>query len=125
LAAYIYRALKNKMNDYRRKKRKEIPFQLFARDEEKNSYTDKIADFQYLNMPSIDDDIFYQKLHWGLSQLSPNQQMVFIATELDGCSFEELSQELNIPVGTLLSWKHRGVQKLRKLIRPEEFYRQY
>jgi len=125
LAAYIYRALKNKMNDYRRKKRKEIPFQLFARDEEKNSYTDKIADFQYLNMPSIDDDIFYQKLHWGLSQLSPNQQMVFIATELDGCSFEELSQELNIPVGTLLSWKHRGVQKLRKLIRPEEFYRQH
>ena len=99
-------------------------FNRFPGMKKKNSYTEKISDFQYLKMPSIDDDIFYQKLHWGLNQLSPNQQMVFIATELDGYSFDELSQELNIPVGTLLSWKHRGVQKLKKLIRPEEFYQQ-
>ncbi|MEA2105125.1 MAG: RNA polymerase sigma factor [Bacteroidota bacterium] len=124
MAAYIYRALKNKINDYRRKKRQEIPFQSFSRDEEKNSYIEKIFDFPYFNTPQIDDNVFYQKLNEALNQLSPNQQMVFIATEIDGYSFEELSQKLNIPVGTLLSWKHKGVQKLKNLIRPEEFYRQ-
>jgi DNA-directed RNA polymerase specialized sigma24 family protein len=48
--------------------------------------------------------------------------MVFVATEIDGYTFEELSDELEIPIGTLLSWKHRGVKKLKQIIRPDDLY---
>jgi DNA-directed RNA polymerase specialized sigma24 family protein len=48
--------------------------------------------------------------------------MVFIATEIDGFTFEELSDQLEIPIGTLLSWKHRGVKKLKEIIKIDNFY---
>ncbi|MFP4023842.1 MAG: RNA polymerase sigma factor [Thiohalospira sp.] len=124
IAAYVYRSLKNRINDYRRKKRNEIPFQVFDNDDVDNSFTDRITDLVNLDDYQIDDNIFYEKLKLALDRLNPNQQMVFIATEMDGYSFEELSKKLNIPIGTLLSWKHRGVKKLKEFIRPEEFYQE-
>ena len=48
--------------------------------------------------------------------------MVFVATEMEGYTFEELSDELDIPIGTLLSWKHRGVKKLKELIKLDDLY---
>lgn len=124
IAGYVYRSIKNKISDIRNKKDREIPFEKFT-DDEGNEYIltkENVSSDDFLN--EIDDTKFYNSLNSALNKLSPSQQMVFIATEFDGYTFEELSEELDIPIGTLLSWKHRGVKKLKELIRPEDFYRE-
>lgn len=122
IAGYVYRSIKNKITDIIRKDKKEIPFEHFT-DEEGNEYiSENIAVISESDNLEIDDSRFYDLLNEALSKLSPNQQMVFVATEFDGYTFEELADELNIPIGTLLSWKHRGVKKLKELIRPDDLY---
>lgn len=124
MAGYVYRSIKNRITDIRRKKNNEIPFEHFT-DEEGNEFiSDKGVEMNESYINEIDDSKFYGVLNNALSKLSPSQQMVFIATEFDGYTFEELSDELDIPIGTLLSWKHRGVKKLKEIIRPDDFYEQ-
>ena len=123
IAGYVYRSVRNRISDLQRKKKKEISFNKFIDDEGEEHYSENIPR-EEINFSEIDDDKFYGSIHNALDQLSPNQQMVFVATEIDGYTFEELSDELEIPIGTLLSWKHRGVKKLKEIIRPDDFYKE-
>ncbi len=54
-----------------------------------------------------------------IEELRPDQQDIIIATELEGYTFEELSNEMEVPIGTLLSRKHRAIAKLQKLMNEE------
>jgi len=121
IGAYFYRALKNKINDYRRKKQKEVVFTTFDTDDSTSFLSVMVSKLPDSSEDKINDHVFYQRLNSALDKLSPNQRMVFIATELDGLSFRVLSEQTNIPVGTLLSWKNRGVKKLREIIKYEDF----
>jgi RNA polymerase sigma factor (sigma-70 family) len=52
-----------------------------------------------------------------LAELSPEQRAVFVAHELDGVSFKELSRRTGVGVNTLLSRKHAAVRYLRARLR--------
>jgi RNA polymerase sigma factor (sigma-70 family) len=122
IAGYVYRSIRNRITDLQRKTKKEVSFNKFVDDEGEEHYSENIPN-EERKFEEIDDSKFYDSIHNALDQLSPNQQMVFVATEIDGYTFEELSDELDIPIGTLLSWKHRGVKKLKEIIRPDDFYK--
>ncbi|MFC2152048.1 RNA polymerase sigma factor [Bacteroidota bacterium] len=122
IAGYVYRSIKNKITDFQRKSKKEIPFEKFTNEEGEEKYSENIVDIIDSEERGIDDDKFYDSIYVALDQLNPNQQMVFVATEIDGYTFEELSDELDIPIGTLLSWKHRGVKKLKQLIKLDDLF---
>lgn len=122
IAGYVYRSIRNKITDFQRKSKKEIPFEKFTDDEGEEYFSENIPDEGEIIFKEINDEKFYDSIHKALDQLSPNQQMVFVATEIDGYTFDELSDQLKIPIGTLLSWKHRGVKKLKEIIRPDDFY---
>lgn len=122
VAGYVYRSIKNKITDFQRKNKKEIPFERFKNEEGEETYSQNAPDLEEPLDFEIDDTRFYDQLNDALSQLSPNQQMIFIATEMEGYTFEEVADELDIPIGTLLSWKHRGVKKLKEIIKLDELY---
>lgn len=48
--------------------------------------------------------------------LKPDQRAIIFETEFEGTSFEELSERWNVPIGTLLSRKHRAIVKLKELM---------
>jgi RNA polymerase sigma factor (sigma-70 family) len=48
-----------------------------------------------------------------LGELPPSQREVFLAHEIDGRSFAEISAETGVSVNTLLSRKHYAVKRLR------------
>jgi RNA polymerase sigma factor (sigma-70 family) len=48
-----------------------------------------------------------------LDELPPSQREVFLAHEIDGRSFAEISAETGVSVNTLLSRKHYAVKRLR------------
>ncbi|MBU8893596.1 MAG: RNA polymerase sigma factor [Bacteroidales bacterium] len=124
IAGYVYRSIRNRITDFQRKSKKEISFEKFTDEDGEEYFSKNIPDEGNLFLKEIDDEKFYDSIQEALDQLSPNQQMVFVATEIDGYTFDELSDQLEIPIGTLLSWKHRGVKKLKEIIRPDDFYRE-
>jgi len=121
IAGYFYRSIRNKISDIRRKKKNEILLDNYTNGDNEISFFESLSADENENK-TINDNKFYQKLHEALEGLNPNQQAVIIAIEFDNYTYEELSEEWGIPIGTLLSWKSRGIKKLKEKIKLDEFY---
>src|SRR5206468_9640328 len=63
------------------------------------------------------------ELEAALGELPVEQREVFIAHELEGRSFKELSAESGVNVNTLISRKHYAVKHLRQRLR--EIYEEF
>jgi len=57
--------------------------------------------------------ILLKEIEAALGDLPPSQRDVFLAHEVDGRSFAEISAETGLSVNTLLSRKHYAVKRLR------------
>jgi RNA polymerase sigma factor (sigma-70 family) len=114
LSAYIYASLRNKMIDL-------INYSVKNRDYIQSDDADIFILLQ--NIPDRNSDVeanLLKKederlLYTALSTLDREQREIIIATEIEGRSFKEMSEELNIPIGTLISRKNRGIKKLKKI----------
>lgn len=62
-----------------------------------------------------------EKLFNALEQLPQPQRDIWIAVELEGGTYREMSEKWKIPQGTLLARKHRADKKLRDLLK--DFYK--
>jgi RNA polymerase sigma factor (sigma-70 family) len=58
--------------------------------------------------------LLLEELDAALDELPEDQRRVFVAHELEGCSFKELSQRWGVGVNTLLSRKRYAVLHLRQ-----------
>ena len=58
-----------------------------------------------------------EELEHALDELPEEQREVFVAHELMGYSFKELSEESGVGLNTLLSRKHYAVKHLRERLR--------
>ena len=69
--------------------------------------------------------VLLEELEAALAELPPDQRAVFVAHELEGRSFKELSAETGIKVNTLLSRKRYAVLHLRERLQSvhDEFMR--
>jgi len=102
LAAYIYRALRNRIVDYFRKRR-EI---LVLSEADVESGQNPASEIEREEML---DDVFA-----AMEELSAGEKAVILATEMEGRTFKELAEEWGIPLGTLLARKSRALAKIRK-----------
>ena len=57
--------------------------------------------------------VLLAEIEAALGELPPSQREVFLAHEIDGRSFAEISAETGVSVNTLLSRKHYAVKRLR------------
>jgi RNA polymerase sigma factor (sigma-70 family) len=102
LAAYIYRALRNRIVDYFRRRR-----QTFVLAEGSlNSRQDPASEIEQEEML---EDVFA-----AMEELSAEEKAVILATEMEGRTFKDLAEEWRIPLGTLLARKSRALDKIRK-----------
>lgn len=73
--------------------------------------------------PDAGPDAFYARaiilaeIEAALGELPPSQREVFLAHEIEGRSFAEISAETGVSVPTLLSRKHYAVKRLRNRLR--------
>jgi RNA polymerase sigma factor (sigma-70 family) len=117
LSAYIYQAMRNKANDYLRRRNKTVSLDDSADEEEGPSAGAGIEELRYDMTAGIEAMEIRRRLVKALDELEPNQRAVWIATELDGYSFQELSDAWETPIGTLLARKHRSNAALQKKLR--------
>jgi len=102
LTAYIYRALRNRIVDCFRKRRETLVLSEAAMESGQNLASD-------IEKEEILDDVFA-----AMEELSAEERMVILATELEGRTFKELAEEWAVPLGTLLARKSRALGKIRK-----------
>jgi len=102
LSAYIYQSLRNRVIDVLRKKK------------DVTSLSDLIQDKHYDTAREIEKKEIREYVFQAIDSLNAKQRAVIIATEFEGHSFRELSQQWQIPIGTLLARKSRALQKIRQ-----------
>ena len=113
LSAYIYRSLYNRIVDVFRHKRPYLSLDDTIDERDFLTLKDTLSDVRYDAQNELERKEIRAQIHGALDDLSFEQRQVFIATEFEGRSYRELSDLWDIPVGTLLSQKHRAVQKIR------------
>ncbi len=120
VAGYIYRSLRNRIIDLQRK-RKHISISLDKEEEtDEGSMVRQLAD-QGHDVPSWSrNEKLQNRMMRAIDQLKPEQQDIIYATEFEGYSYEELSREWEVPIGTLLARKHRALAKLNKMLSDEK-----
>ena len=105
LAAYFYRSLRNRIVDaYRAAPKKAV------------ALSEPVLDERYEASVVTEWNEEKDRLFEAIDSLGPAQRSVLVATELEGRSFRELSEEWDIPIGTLLARKHRAIHALRKAL---------
>jgi len=117
VGAWLMRVARNRIVDRFRKKREDALPEAHD-DEGEQDYLD-------LRLPAADDgpEAAYARatllkvMQEALDELPENRREIFIAHELEGRSFKDLSEETGIGVNTLLSSKRYAVLHLRRRLK--------
>jgi len=116
ITGWLFRVARNRITDLFRKKRPQSFSDTAVTDED-----DELLQLEDL-LPSPDAgpealyvrSILLDELELALDELPEEQHDVFVAHELEGRSFKEISAETGVSVNTLLSRKRYAVLHLRK-----------
>ena len=116
VTAWLFRVARNRITDFFRKKKPETFSDRAIEDE--NGELLPIEDL----LPSPDAgpealyvrSVLFDELEFAIDELPDEQREVFVAHELEGRSFKELSAESGVSVNTLLSRKRYAVLHLRE-----------
>ena len=116
VTGWLFRVARNRITDLFRRKRAETFSDAAVEDEDGELL--QIEDL----LPSPDAgpealyvrNVLFDELEFALGELPDEQREVFVAHELDGRSFKELSAESGVNVNTLLSRKRYAVLHLRE-----------
>jgi RNA polymerase sigma factor (sigma-70 family) len=116
VGAWLFRVARNRITDLFRSRRT-----ISQPAEPRAASQDEFADWEEL-LPSPDagpDALFTRKvlleeLDAALDELPEEQRKVFVAHELDGRSFKDLTEETGVSLNTLLSRKRYAVLHLRR-----------
>jgi RNA polymerase sigma factor (sigma-70 family) len=114
VTGWLFRVARNRITDLFRKKEPENFSDLDVADEEGLSFEELL--------PSLDggpDEAYVrsrlvEELKRALAELPKEQREVFVAQELEGRSFKEISEKTGVSVNTLLSRKRYAVLRLRE-----------
>jgi len=116
VTGWLFRVARNRITDLFRKKRPENFSEAAMRGEDGELL--EIEDL--LPSPDVGPEALYvrsillDELESALDEVPDEQREVFVAHELEGRSFKELSAESGVSVNTLLSRKHYAVLHLRE-----------
>lgn len=114
LLAYTYRSLKNRVIDRQRKKKDQVLSQFEDAETGENRLLRHLTDNPATQEEAEETEKNIQRMFHLIGELRPDQQEILVRTELEGYTFDELAQEWDVPIGTLLSRKHRAMAKLQK-----------
>jgi RNA polymerase sigma factor (sigma-70 family) len=117
VSAYVYQSLRNRVIDYFRRPKIMISLDDSLNDDDMLSLADALSG----TAPDAESEAARSELRRQITEaiegLPDDQKAVVVETEVNGRKFSDLSEEWNIPIGTLLARKARGMAKVRESLR--------
>ncbi|WP_248723365.1 RNA polymerase sigma factor [Seonamhaeicola sp. ML3] len=116
VAGFVYRAIKNKVIDVMRTSKKH-------RVDYDSQNENKLIEFASLVYESADNSYSEQMkeaLKKAIISLKPDYRNIIIAIDFEGYTYKEIEAETGIPVGTLMSRRHRAISQLYKRLKTEK-----
>lgn len=121
--AWLMRVARNRIIDRFRKRRPQLLGDIAAAGQEQGS--DEAESTLEGLLPVVEEgpdaelvrSLMMEELERALAELPAEQREVFIAQELEGASFKELSARWGVGINTLLSRKRYAVLRLRERLR--------
>ena len=80
------------------------------------SLTDLVSDPSDDALEEIEKQEMLHHMFAVIELLNEDEKAVIFETEFEGRSFQELSTEWDIPIGTLLARKSRALEKVRQML---------
>ena len=116
VTAWLFLVARNRITDLFRRKKPETFSGAAIEDEEGEllNIEDLLPSPEAGPEAAYVRNIVFDELARALEELPREQREVFVAHELEGRSFKELSEETGVGVNTLLSRKHYAVMYLRE-----------
>ena len=116
-STWVYRLASNVCNDFlRREKRRRGLSMTFSLDDEEESRQAELPDNRFSPEEALERRELRQSILQGLDSLSEEHRQVLILRELEGLSYAEIAQLLNLEEGTVKSRISRARLSLRKFL---------
>ncbi|MFI5202857.1 MAG: RNA polymerase sigma factor [Flavobacteriales bacterium] len=117
--AWLFRVARNKITDrYRKKKTERLDAAIHhEEDGEPLFLTDLIPSDNVSASDQLMKEMMMEEVNLALDELPEDQRNVFIWHEIEGKSFQEMSEETGVTVNTLLSRKRYAVLFLRERLK--------
>lgn len=118
-STWLYRIVINTCKDELRKKSRN---QKVVNIDSEETYVDEIEDMTYEPLKEIEEKEISNNLKEAVNSLKTKYKEVIILCDINGMSYNEISDILEIPVGTVRSRINRGRLTLRKIINEMELF---
>jgi RNA polymerase sigma-70 factor (ECF subfamily) len=112
-SAYVYQALRNRVVDKLRSRREHDSLDAPLPGDTGLVLADILSDLKYNAATDAERKEIGRDIEAAVEGLDGSSREIFLATELNGLTFRELSVDWDIPIGTLLARKSRAMKKLR------------
>jgi len=119
IAAYIYRAVRNKIIDLYRKKKVTVSMERLSNHQNVNELLNTMNETEQEEPLIYQNETMQQKLMLAIEKLNPAERELIRKTDYEDYTFQELADEWGIPIGTLLARRHRALGKLRKMLQDD------
>jgi RNA polymerase sigma factor (sigma-70 family) len=117
VGAWLFRVARNRITDRFRKKRPTLlDDEITPKNEEAESlgWEELVRSNDLSPEGALVRSVLAEELEEALDELPAEQRRVFVAHEIEGRSFKEISEETGVSVNTLLSRKRYAVLHLRR-----------
>lgn len=115
VGAWLMRVARNRIIDrFRRRKHQATVLQGIDSEDEPEGIEDLLPSPEDGPLAQMMRGLLLEQVVQALDELPAEQREVFVAQELEGVSFKELSEAWGVSINTLLSRKHYAVRYLRK-----------
>ena len=116
VAGFVYNAVKNKIIDVMRaNSRPSIPHE--SQNELKLT---EFAQLLYENTNDYYPEQMKKELKKAIISLKPDYKNIIIAVDFEGYTYKEIALETGVPVGTLMSRRHRAISLLYKKLKTQK-----
>jgi len=109
IAGFVYGSVRNKIIDLMRKKKKETSLE---EDMEKRLF--EFTELLYGKPANEYSEEMIVELKRAIGKLKQQHRHIIMAIDFEGYTYRELSEETEIPKGTLMSRRHRAISLLLK-----------
>jgi RNA polymerase sigma-70 factor, ECF subfamily len=112
-STWLYRIAANLAIDFRRREGRHI----VLRGEEAEGEMRKLPSHQGDSFGAVRRSELSEKIRGALDQLTPEHRAVILLREVEGLSYDEISEALDVPRGTVMSRLHYARSRLRGMLK--------